>query len=343
MVAGEFAIVQSGDEHTDDGKALYIAPTTGSVKRIPFAEELEDLVEVDDTLTITGAAADAKKTGDEITSLKSDLDKVFSDNAKTALLNCFQHVAWVDAQGQTYYDALESALYADVYPRIRATYTQGANVVYTDDVLDTLKPYITVRLYQTKQDTGTVIATNDYTLSGTLTEGTSTITVLYNDLRTAVDITGVVDFYNIWEWSVSNGLLLVTDSGYFSNGDKKLLRLENYPKRALAYAGKGREPYYLSSDKITPVSGMYPIPVPKDATSITVVTGSNDVWAAGNLVVLNGSEYSDVYATDSLGYGGGTHAIPSRENQYLNLVFGQRNNVEFNNSNLPTGTVITFS
>lgn len=76
MVAGEFAIVQSGDEHTDDGKALYIAPTTGSVERIPFAKELEGLVEVDDTLTEAGAAADAKKTGDEITALKDDLSEI---------------------------------------------------------------------------------------------------------------------------------------------------------------------------------------------------------------------------------------------------------------------------
>lgn len=34
-----------------------------------------------------------------------------SDEAKTALLNCFAHVAWTDEHGQDYYDALESALY----------------------------------------------------------------------------------------------------------------------------------------------------------------------------------------------------------------------------------------
>ena len=33
-----------------------------------------------------------------------------TDDVKTALLNCFAHVAWVDADGQDYYDALESAL-----------------------------------------------------------------------------------------------------------------------------------------------------------------------------------------------------------------------------------------
>lgn len=113
MVAGEFAVVQSGDENTDDGKALYVAPTTGSVKRIPFADELEGLVEVDDTLTEAGAAADAKKTGDEITALKDDLDNIvpgLSEEAKAALLSCFEHVAWIGDDGQDYYDALETAL-----------------------------------------------------------------------------------------------------------------------------------------------------------------------------------------------------------------------------------------
>lgn len=59
----------------------------------------------------------------EVTDLKGDLNDVedaidaiepgLSDAAKTALLNCFQHVAWIDEHGQTYYDALEDALYAD--------------------------------------------------------------------------------------------------------------------------------------------------------------------------------------------------------------------------------------
>ena len=34
-----------------------------------------------------------------------------TNDIKEALLNCFQKVAWIDDQGQTYYDALEEALY----------------------------------------------------------------------------------------------------------------------------------------------------------------------------------------------------------------------------------------
>ena len=35
------------------------------------------------------------------------------DSVKQALLNCFNHVAWIDADGQDYVDALEDALYPD--------------------------------------------------------------------------------------------------------------------------------------------------------------------------------------------------------------------------------------
>lgn len=62
---------------------------------------------------------------DEIDSLKSDLEQMqgeidsfegISDDAKTALLACFQHVAWIDEHGQDYYDALYEALYGELPP-----------------------------------------------------------------------------------------------------------------------------------------------------------------------------------------------------------------------------------
>ena len=38
-----------------------------------------------------------------------------NDAAKEALLACFAHVAWTDEHGQDYVDALEDALYNEVY------------------------------------------------------------------------------------------------------------------------------------------------------------------------------------------------------------------------------------
>lgn len=112
MVAGEFAVVQTGDPNADDGKAVYMAFSSGSVKRLAtyedmqqsiadatedIAQNIEDAVAddvaaaqqaaeqaqqavetltIDSTLTHAGQAADAKKTGDEIADLKEDLNIV---------------------------------------------------------------------------------------------------------------------------------------------------------------------------------------------------------------------------------------------------------------------------
>ena len=101
MVAGEPAVVQSGDTSTQNGKAFYICYTPGSVDRVLTEQDktaldsqisdIEDdlaaaeqtiesvrqsIPAVDATLTTTGAAADAKKTGDEISDLKSDLTNI---------------------------------------------------------------------------------------------------------------------------------------------------------------------------------------------------------------------------------------------------------------------------
>ena len=85
--------------------------------KFPGLSDTYTTPQVDATLTTTGAAADAKKVGDEITSVKQDLsEKGLSDAAKTALLACFEHVAWVDEHGQDYYDALETALYQSPQP-----------------------------------------------------------------------------------------------------------------------------------------------------------------------------------------------------------------------------------
>lgn len=112
MVAGEFAVVQTGDPNADDGKAVYMAFSAGSVKRLATYEDMQqsiadatddiaqnienavaddveaaqqaaeqaqqaaETLTIDSTLTQSGQAADAKKTGDEISSLKEDLSAV---------------------------------------------------------------------------------------------------------------------------------------------------------------------------------------------------------------------------------------------------------------------------
>lgn len=125
-----------------------------------------------------------------------------SNDIKVALLNCFRHVVWVDEHGQDYYDALKVALNPRVLSSISAVFTQGQHVVYADDSLDSLKQYLVVTAHYADQTTATVLG---YTLSGTLTVGTSVITVTYEDKTTTFNVTVTASPY-IYDYSASSGV-----------------------------------------------------------------------------------------------------------------------------------------
>ena len=69
---------------------------------------------------------------------------------------------------------------------ITAVFEQGNNAIYVTDTLDVLKQYLTVTGYFSD---GTSSNVTDYTLSGTLVEGTSVITVTYLGKTTTIDVT----------------------------------------------------------------------------------------------------------------------------------------------------------
>lgn len=104
---------------------------------------------------------------------------------KEALLDCFANVAWDTEDGQQYYDALADALYG--LQSISAFYTQSGTV-YDTDSLDLLKADLVVTALYGDGSTQTVPA-ESYTLSGTLTEGTSTITVSYGGKTATFTVT----------------------------------------------------------------------------------------------------------------------------------------------------------
>lgn len=124
----------------------------------------------------------------EVEEIKEDLSSKtgLSEEAKQALLACFAKVAWTDEHGQDYYDALEDALYPPVdLVSISAVYTQSG-AVYTTDSLDSLKPDLVVTAHYSDSTSDFVTG---YTLSGTLVEGTSTVTVSYGGKTTTFDVT----------------------------------------------------------------------------------------------------------------------------------------------------------
>ena len=161
-------------------------------------------VQTDKTLTVQDKAADGKATGDALDALKEDLKQTedeiietagvieelecgLTEEVKTALLACFEQVAWIGADGQTYYDALETALNKKrSLSSISAVFTQGSTVIYDTDELYALKQYLTVTA---TYDDGSTKEVNNYTLSGKLVAGTSTITVAYNKKTTTFNVT----------------------------------------------------------------------------------------------------------------------------------------------------------
>ena len=113
----------------------------------------------------------------------ADLDDSFKD----ALLDCFENVAWATEDGQQYYDALEATLYPPAeLLSISAAFEQGETVIYDTDSLDDLKPMLSVTARYTD---GTSAEVTTYTLRGTLTEGTSTITVSYGGKTASFNVT----------------------------------------------------------------------------------------------------------------------------------------------------------
>ena len=114
-------------------------------------------------------------------------DCEFTEAVKQAILNCFEHVAWTDDHGQEYYDDLYEAIYGTKeLTSISAVFTQGQTVIYPNTPLNDLKSMLVVAAYYS-DNTSEVVS--DYTLSGLLTEGTSTITVTYESLTTTFTCT----------------------------------------------------------------------------------------------------------------------------------------------------------
>lgn len=91
---------------------------------------------------------------------------------------------------------------------IEATFNQGTATIYETDSLDFLKQYLTVIATYSNTMTETIPGT-DYTLSGTLEEGTSTITVTYEGKTDTFDVTVSA---SATTYSITNNLSHVASS-----------------------------------------------------------------------------------------------------------------------------------
>ena len=126
-------------------------------------------------------------------------------DVKSALLACFEQVAWINEDGQDYYNDLYDALYPPAnLASITCVYTQSGTV-YDTDSLDSLKSDLVVTAHWDDTTTSTV-ASSQYTLSGTLTTGTSTITVTYGGKTTTFNVTVSAWYYPMTLTDSSDGV-----------------------------------------------------------------------------------------------------------------------------------------
>lgn len=180
------------------------------------AQDIADSIGIDATLSISGKAADAKKTGDEISALKEDLNDIegrvealeqgsggsgLTAEAKNAILACFRGVAWRgDVNAAALYSALDTALNPPAnLSSISAVYTQSGTVDLYDS-LESLRSDLVVTAHYTDNTSAVVTS---YTLSGQLTLGTSTITVSYGGKTTTFTVTVTSEWDYVWDLTKS--------------------------------------------------------------------------------------------------------------------------------------------
>ena len=165
----------------------------------------------------------------QISEIKEELQEIIdggggsgmTEEFKQALHNILQQLVYISADGQTYLDALDNALWPPTnLTSITAVYTQSG-YVYFDDTLDSLKTDLVVTAHYDDMSSQTVTL---YSLSGTLTAGTSTITVTYGGKTTTFDVTvtGVPSTYQMYDYITS----ALGASSNFNQTD--LIKLKTY-------------------------------------------------------------------------------------------------------------------
>jgi hypothetical protein len=205
----------------------------------------------------------------------TDAETSIPDNVKAALLNCFNHVAWTDEHGQDYVDALQDALYP--LDHITAVYTQSGTV-YDTDSLDSLKADLVVTAYYQSGDSKTV---TDYTLSGTLTEGTSTITVSYAGKTATFDVAVTSTQVGTIVKGFTNGVIT-----------NDVIRLKANNARTVAIGTSGTNAVKLEDGS---ASAYYPIPIRSGATQIRLEHTDSNVLTWALCIYKWSDQYNDWY------------------------------------------------
>ena len=167
---------------------------TGS--SVDYAYELVNNRTTDDA-TKGLSAAEGKRLGDDLDQLEDKFDDVVIGMGRL-IVSLFKKSAFLSNDAETDVNALESLLSGGI-SRIEAVYTQSGTI-YVGQSLDDLKPDLVVTAYYLDGTSNIVTA---YTLIGTLTAGTSTITISFGGKTTTFTAS-------------------VTDAVYYRDGSKMI-------------------------------------------------------------------------------------------------------------------------
>lgn len=203
---------------------------------------------------------------------------------KTALLDCFSKVAWIDGDGQVYYGALLDALYPLV--SISAIYTQGG-AIYDTDSLDDLKNNLVVTALYGNNETGIV---TDYVLSGSLAVGTSAITVTYRDKTDTFNVT-VTSYKDRMFYKYTDGDLtkIASYSAWDTHGLYTELPNGSNNRRSFVITN-GEKPFKNKASSYSDTD-YYPIPIPSSATKVTIAITPNTQYVGPSMLNLINNEY----------------------------------------------------
>lgn len=242
-----------------------------------------------------------------------------SDDIKEALLSCFANVAWINNQGLSFYNELERVLYSGaLITDITAVYTQTTPVTVATP-LDDLKNDLVVTA---NYDDGTSREITNYTLSGTLSIGTSVITVTYATYTATFNVTVGAAYL----WSLSSGSLHIGNGSADQDASNDIYistNSNNLARRRYVYTSQGPKPYKESTDNVTFTvtdPPEYMVPVPDDATSVTYSITPNTQYMGLNVYTYD--SVTNAYTkTNAIGWkqGSFTQSLTAGANQYVQI------------------------
>lgn len=261
----------------------------------------------------------------------------FSDEFKEALLACFNGVAWATTGGQALVDDLEAALYPESHlSSITAAYDQD-RPIYDTDSLDLVKLDLVVTANYSDGTTET-LADDAYTLTGTLTVGTSTITVGYEGKTDTIEVV-VTERY---AFKMSDGTIVKltgtfgsdTTHGYY-------IDTRNQNRRVFVYTSGGTKLKMTDNGSTFYDIDYYPFPIPANATSVSVALTPNTQYFAPIELTFADGKYTQV-ANPGWQAGSYTGTLQTGQNRFF-LVNSKYNSSGSSYPTEPTQLTIDFS